>query len=438
MSAFFRLTLFVIGIFLFGLVNKPASAQSPSNEIERLLNDVIRYEESGEFEAAAAAADEALHYLESAAGAPPDLKAMFRTRRGKVLSLSGKFDLAVQEFLAAEQLLAAQPAQFGPQLFIIRSNLAHMAHIRGDLETAENVYRRLDKISASSGPTEAARIKNNLAGVVSMRGDFGEARRLYQSAVTVLENAKARYGDNEFLHIGLATTLTGFGDLLRINGDQDEAYRVTERALQIREQFLPQSTYEIGLSHINLAVIAAESGKSEKMLSHFNSALTGLGAVLAPDHYVILSLRANAAEAFSLSGDTTRAYQVLAQPFSCDACMQSTSHNLAGSLHHAMGVTHLAAGKFEEAAVSFALAERLRADVGQETLSAIKSATGKGWAKFYAGDTAQAYEIALDVRMRLSKIRDYAEGYDPDSAYSVARDDVEYLLLEAGWRMGGV
>jgi CHAT domain-containing protein/Tfp pilus assembly protein PilF len=177
---------------------------------------------------------------------------MVAYRRGDLVSAEELYrrSLAIREKLVPNSLdLAAS-----------LNNLGAIARDRGDLPTAEELYRRSLAIAENtsqgvfSGPSGrvVAAALNNLGGVAMERSDFAAAQEFYRRALAIDE----KLGPNS---LDCAKSLESLGEVARRRGDLDAAEEFFRRALNIRETLAPDSL-DVATSLGRLGDVAKDRG----------------------------------------------------------------------------------------------------------------------------------------------------------------------------------
>jgi tetratricopeptide (TPR) repeat protein len=124
-----------------------------------------------------------------------------------------------------------------------------------------------------------ARINGNLAVVAQLEGNFGEARRLYQHALTIVET---KLGPN---HVNTDQVRNNLSVFLTKTGNFAEAVTLNKVTLETREQVLGPKHPGTAIALNNLGVALLDSGDTIAARPHLERALKIREDVLGPDHY---------------------------------------------------------------------------------------------------------------------------------------------------------
>ncbi|MEU8242349.1 tetratricopeptide repeat protein [Actinoplanes missouriensis] len=166
--------------------------------------------------------DRILHATESTDGSPPPLSTPSGNLWLYTLGEEAGRQISAQQLDAAERtyhrllkLILTQPD--GSSLDEILAGIYHqlggVAHIRGDLETAENWYRRSLSINKKAGArrdTSAGYFQ--MGRIAEERGDFGAAENWYQQSLAIDKEIGDRNSMSSAYH-QLGTTAQRRGDL---------------------------------------------------------------------------------------------------------------------------------------------------------------------------------------------------------------------------------
>jgi non-specific serine/threonine protein kinase/serine/threonine-protein kinase len=169
----------------------------------------------------------------------------------------------------------------GPDDPAVAETLQHLAtldRLAGRTADAEAPLREAVRILDQSGQKlERARALMALANVESDRSNFAEAERLLLEVVAIREQAVPDSSD-------LAATLNNLGNLYGDMGRLDDAARVHERSLAIKEKVNGPDHYFLSQSLSNLANVYMEQKKYDLAESMHRRALAIKKHALEPDH----------------------------------------------------------------------------------------------------------------------------------------------------------
>ena len=170
----------------------------------------------------------------------------------------GRLEDAERVTREALQVLDLLPGDYALPRISVRTTLAKLAGLRGDLAGAEQLYRRnLDERRELLGPDDArlAVDWNNLAASALRRDRYADAERAYAEAsrVIVLDPA-APASRQAWLGSGRGFALMGLGDFAGAQHEMREANAVAERTLHARHPI-------IAATCLGLAAIARYEGR---------------------------------------------------------------------------------------------------------------------------------------------------------------------------------
>jgi serine/threonine protein kinase/tetratricopeptide (TPR) repeat protein len=172
----------------------------------------------------------------------------------ETLQLAGQLEVSVGNHDEAEVLLREARASGLPYEPAIRAT-AGLVHIigveRARPEAALELGLVAEELAQSPGldPSLRADVLTAMAQVQTQRGDHFEARRLYSTAIELLE---AQVGEN---HIALVEALDGQATAAHEQGQREAAERSSRRALEIREHWLGESHPAVAYQLANLAAV---------------------------------------------------------------------------------------------------------------------------------------------------------------------------------------
>ena len=169
----------------------------------------------------------------------------------------------------------------GPDDPAVAETLQHLAtldRLAGRSADAEAPLREAVRILEKSGQTlERARALMALANVESDRSRFAEAERLLLEVVAIREQAVPDSSD-------LAATLNNLGNLYHEMGRLDDAARVHERSLAIKEKVDGPDHYFLSQSLSNLANVYTKQGRYDLAESMHRRALAIKRNALEANH----------------------------------------------------------------------------------------------------------------------------------------------------------
>jgi serine/threonine-protein kinase len=192
----------------------------------------------------------------------------------------GKLEAAEQAMQEALQLQESAAQRDPLAVISLRTTLAKLAGLRGDLAAMEDMHRRnLDERRALLGPDDArlAVDWNNVAAVALRRDRFAEAEAAYAEAARVIAlDPKSPASRMAWLRGGRGYALFGLGRYA-------EARAEIAAALQIAQNSLHAGHPIVGTMRIGLSLLDREEGQLEQAAVHASEASTLFAAINHPD-----------------------------------------------------------------------------------------------------------------------------------------------------------
>jgi tetratricopeptide (TPR) repeat protein len=118
-----------------------------------------------------------------------------------------------------------------------------------------------------------ARIYNNIGCVHVELNEFSDARRAFESALSIQRNAQAHDPDSGPLMFGTATTLCNLGFLYRYKDMHSKASVVLKEAIELQEAVLGDLHPTVLSTLDNLADSCAHSGNANESLTYYGQIL---------------------------------------------------------------------------------------------------------------------------------------------------------------------
>jgi TPR repeat protein len=174
---------------------------------------------------------------------------------------------------AQEQYAAAakEAEKIGPRDYRLGSSLNNLAVLhqgKGNLATAESLYRRslaIQEKAFGARHLKVANVLGNLAGLSFHQGKLEEVEPLLLRALAIYENFLGRD------HEKVATTLVKMAILKSDKGELGEAASFYERALAINTKLLGPDHSQVMEIRYNLAIINRAGAKFEAALKELRS-----------------------------------------------------------------------------------------------------------------------------------------------------------------------
>jgi CHAT domain-containing protein len=193
--------------------------------------------------------------------------------RSRILAAMGRASLNLSDFAAAEKWYeqaskideTAGHEMWGAGDF---NNLGNIGYNRGDLQTAQDYYRRALVIfeRLTPGSLVVAGGLNNLGNIARERNDFQTAQDYYRRSLEIRERLAPG-------SLAVAGSFTNLGAVAKRSGDLQAAQDYYHRAFMIQERLAPDSL-DVAFSLNNLGLITHERGALQAAQDYFLRALT--------------------------------------------------------------------------------------------------------------------------------------------------------------------
>lgn len=151
---------------------------------------------------------------------------------------------------------------------------------------------------------QTAQLRCELAYAYQLQGDLGAARREYEQVL--VRHRHHLEGDD----LATSRALSGLGDVLRLQGDRNQAWILLHRAL-FRQQTLLGADPTTAQTHTRLGVLFFEERKFTTARKHFEAALQMRQETLPANHPAIGQSLHNLGITWARMGDTTTARKYL-------------------------------------------------------------------------------------------------------------------------------
>jgi tetratricopeptide (TPR) repeat protein len=210
----------------------------------------------------------------------PAKRAMVENLRNRFADAKARFDAGNwKEMLKKANALIVEARALGYQP-VIAEGLALTGVMQmkmNDPRPAETALTEAYWLADSSRHDEVrAEAAATLVYVVgSEEGHFEESRRWATAAESVLQ----RMGGHDLLRAWL---LNDHGAVLQLQGEKEEALRLSLQSLDLKKKVLGNSHPDVSISEANLAIALFALGRLQEALAHINNAVSiakeGLGA----------------------------------------------------------------------------------------------------------------------------------------------------------------
>jgi tetratricopeptide (TPR) repeat protein len=372
----------------------------------------------------AACRDEAM--LEALVPPPPDARQALRMVRADVvrggnLELSGRYDKGLE--VVRDALVRSEALGWAPLVAAARLQLGSLlekkgAHAEAEAEL-ERAYFDAVKGVAPKVAFEAATELVYVVGVSEARHADG------RHWARLAEVALADVPDGE--HLRQASLLVNLANLHNATGDYDEAERVHEQALAIREEALGAGHPLVATSLNNLANVYAATRRFDAAKEHYLRVLAIREAALNPEHPHVANTLNNLANIHQSMGDHPAAKVLHERALAIRERVLGPDHrDVATSLNN-LAVVHETTGGYPTAkALNLRAIAILEAALGSEHPEVAKSLENLANVHVATGD----YDEAKVLYARVLAIREESLGAEHPSVAASLVDLANVALAQ--------
>jgi tetratricopeptide (TPR) repeat protein len=357
----------------------------------------------------AACRDEAM--LEALVPPPPAAREALRVVRADVvrggnLALAGRYDKGLE--VARDALGRSEALGWAPLVAAARLQLGSLLEKKGAHAEAEAELGRayFDAVRGVA-PKVAFEAATELVYVVGVsQARHAEGRHWAQLA----EVALADVPDGE--HLRQASLLINLANLHHATGDYDEAERLHEQALAIREDALGAEHPLVATSLNNLANVHAATGRFDEAKRLYQRVLAIREAALHPEHPHVANTLNNLANIHTSMGDHQAAKVLHERTLAIRQRVLGPEHrDVAASLGN-LAIVHEAIGDYPTAkALHVRGIAILEAALGSEHPEVANSLENLGNVHVATGD----YDVATELYARALAIRETSKGAEHPS-----------------------
>ena len=306
------------------------------------LAEAQALEETGQYPAGLAVAQEASPEADRIGYPPVQAALLFARARlelatGDAKAAEGTFEQALMAAAGAHD--DAMTARIWPALITaIGSRLA-----RPDEAMRLRPRAEVALVRADGDPGAEASFLTSMGQVSEVQGNYDEARRLHERSLALREKT---LGAN---HLDVARSLNELGNVLGVMGKYDEALRHHARALAIRERVLGPDHPEVAKSLTNLGNVYYAQGKYEEAARQHARALAILENALGPDHPDVAAVLFNLGAAFLDQGKYDEAGRRYLRVLAIWERVLGPDHPDVALCLSSLGVLSEAQGRYDEA-----------------------------------------------------------------------------------------
>jgi tetratricopeptide (TPR) repeat protein/tRNA A-37 threonylcarbamoyl transferase component Bud32 len=313
-------------------------------DIRRELMRATILERAGDYEGGLAIARDGLSHAEVLGWIP--LTAALRAREASLLRETGAYKEA--ELVGEAAYMEAALAGAWDVAAMAATKQSIIVGLHGDRPDVGKAWATIDALIAIThagdpfGLREASRL-NNLAAIHWGAGENEDAARLYQQALEMRERA---LGPD---HPEVASALQNLGAARRALGKYEEAQALYQRALAIYEQTL-------GPKHPKLASLLSNLGNAQAVMGHkkearvsFERALAIQREALGLDHPKTAMMLLNMANTYSIEREAVEMEAVIRQALGIYERLGMTDDRATATARTTLGRLLTITKRFEEA-----------------------------------------------------------------------------------------
>ena len=273
------------------------------------------------------------------------------------------------------------------------NDLANSLYLQGDYSPAVSLFGQALNVYRALGPDSAGATAAtyNLGVVSADLGDYEEAERFYLESIAAW--SRVHGAEHPFVAYGLAA----LGGLRNLTGSYDEARRLYEQALVIRETKLGPNTLDVARTLTSLAKTLLDSNDVPLAFERSSRAVDiwrRSGAEDSPHYVDALNLRAAIQ---TRMGDLAAARTSVPKTRSglWDGC-DGPAHPLAGELKRSLAITLAVGGESAPAIRTAFEAEQIERDHVMLTVRYLTERQALG----YAAQLHEAMGVALSLAVQ--------------------------------------
>jgi tetratricopeptide (TPR) repeat protein len=276
-------------------------ARELADAIGRKVEAAKRHGEAGRFADAAAIADDALAQAEALGHPPLVARALVQVASAK----ADTGDLAGSE--RAYERAVAEGLRAGAD-DVVAEAMTELVLVVGDARGRHEDAQRWAELAEAwlvghglEAGLQAANLWNNVAVLHRDRGELDEARRIQERALAIREEVLGRD------HVVVAVSLTNLGTILGMSGALPEARALFERSLAIQERVLGPDHPDCATTSISLGNVDHLLGDHDAARLRYERALAVHERAYGPRHPAVTDSLSNLAVVHATRNDLARA-----------------------------------------------------------------------------------------------------------------------------------
>jgi len=291
----------------------------------------------------------------------PEVQGAVALTLGGVYRSLGAYDEAAP-LLDTAEALARRGGAAPEEMAIILETQGSLAFDRGEYEASQAAYLEgLEAARASGDPILAADLKEGLAGVEAEVAELEVAEARLREVLALRREATPR--DDA----ALATTLLNLADVLRGQGEYDEAVILGEECLDLTRSAHGPNTLQMASALNHLASTLRSAGRAEESLSYLQEGLEVRMAVYPDGHPETAASLGNLAGALDALQRPEEAEQARRRSLAMLKQFFPDEHLYVAATTHSLGESLALQEKYDEALTTLQEALRLhRAALGED------------------------------------------------------------------------
>ena len=267
-------------------------------------------------------------------------------RLGSHLALTGDYDDAQAVHESALAMRERLHGPDAPETAESRHALAAVFHYQGELDTAEDLYRKALRAitTRQDGSIAEADVRSDLAALLTDRARYAEAEALHREALAL---RRTLLGDR---HPETAVSLGNLGSAVQWQGRFTKAMPYLEEALSIREEVLGPMHVSVGTTLNQMAVVANALGRPADAVELYRRVLEIYESHYGDEHFHTAIAWSNLGRALFNLERRQDAVDAFEASLGVYAASVGTDHWQAGYTKVFLSDVHATAGRYAEAA----------------------------------------------------------------------------------------
>ncbi len=321
-----------------------------SRQVSDFMVDAFRVSDPGEARGNTVTAREILDngaaQIEEAFVDQPEVQARLMSTIGVVYQSLGLYSAAEKPLVDALNIKQRELANDDPGVASAMRDLAHLRKKMGDLNGAEELFRKALEIFLAAHGGQHIDVANtllNVATTVHAKGDYATAEQMYSDATAMADNL---LDDDDIL---MTAYLNNYANLLGDTSRFEEAESLYRQCLALKRNHYGKVHPEVAFALDNLAINLFEQADYEAARPLFFEALEMLYTIYGPEHPEVAQTLGNVSAFLTTIGDTERAEEMTRQELALNLKLLGPDHFRIADSYDALAQMELLKGNHEEA-----------------------------------------------------------------------------------------